>query len=299
MVSGPTAAVAGPGSYSTAEWSVAPPPVLRSVLSASGGGALIQFGHSLDGRASEVSVPASNFDVLLLAGADHDFEGRIGDETRQIGARGPDGVYFCAGLPSRWVCKPHPRHPLVTHLHIPTSLRDDALEDCATGGPTTAWLSRGSPIIALATHLRASLERGDQLTSIELDSYAMLVVRHWARIVTHFARTSRLAGWQLRRVTDLLQGSLASDLPLADLAAEVRLSPFHFARCFKATTGQAPHRFLISLRLERARELLEHTDLAISDVAAQIGYDDPSYFARLFRGEVGVSPLRYRQKRQR
>ncbi|MGL1409763.1 helix-turn-helix domain-containing protein, partial [Vibrio parahaemolyticus] len=47
----------------------------------------------------------------------------------------------------------------------------------------------------------------------------------------------------------------------------------------------------------RARELLESTDLPIIEIAAQVGYDDPSYLARLFRREVGVTPAAYRRER--
>ncbi|MFX8016085.1 helix-turn-helix transcriptional regulator, partial [Acinetobacter baumannii] len=59
------------------------------------------------------------------------------------------------------------------------------------------------------------------------------------------------------------------------------------------------HRFLVKLRIDKARELLESTDLPIIEIAAQVGYDDPSYLARLFRREVGVTPAAYRRERRR
>ena len=111
--------------------------------------------------------------------------------------------------------------------------------------------------------------------------------------------TRQLAPWQLKRAQEFLVGDLAEDPALADLATSVGLSPYHFARAFKASTGTPPHQYLVNLRVMKARELLEATDLPIREVAAQVGYDDPSYLARLFRREVGTTPAAYRRERRR
>jgi transcriptional regulator GlxA family with amidase domain len=54
----------------------------------------------------------------------------------------------------------------------------------------------------------------------------------------------------------------------------------------------------MNLRLQRARELLEITDLPMSEIAAHVGYDDPSYLARLFRRHFGTTPVSYRRERR-
>jgi AraC family transcriptional regulator len=105
-----------------------------------------------------------------------------------------------------------------------------------------------------------------------------------------------LSPLQLRRVTDYLTEHIAEDVPLARLASIAGLSPFHFARAFKQSTGMPPHRYQIFLRIEKARTFLETTTLSVGDIAAQLGYDDPSYFARLFAREFGVAPQAHRRK---
>ena len=103
----------------------------------------------------------------------------------------------------------------------------------------------------------------------------------------------------VRQIVDLLSADLSVPVPLNTMAGTAALSPFHFSRAFKAATGVPPHRYVVQLRIEKARERLEKTNLPIIEIAAQVGYDDPSYFARLFRREVGVTPAAYRRERRR
>jgi AraC family transcriptional regulator len=83
---------------------------------------------------------------------------------------------------------------------------------------------------------------------------------------------------------------------LSELAALCRLSPYHFCRAFRASTGLPPHRWRIMRRLEQARELLRTTSLPVAEIGTAVGYDDPAYFARLFAQESGCSPRRWRDE---
>jgi AraC-like DNA-binding protein len=129
------------------------------------------------------------------------------------------------------------------------------------------------------------------------------VIQRWSNFAqgerrSETVRAPGLAPWQLRRTLDRLTSNLAAEPTLGTLAAEVGLSPFHFARAFKVTTGLPPHRKLVELRLTKARELLEATDLSITEISAAVGYDDPGYLARLFRKHIGMTPAAYRRERQ-
>jgi AraC family transcriptional regulator len=104
-----------------------------------------------------------------------------------------------------------------------------------------------------------------------------------------------LAPWQLARTTDFMISRLGREHSLAELAGQVGLSAFHFSRMFSRAMGVSPHRWLISKRIEKAKELLRNTAQPVASIAAAVGYDDPSYFARLFRREVGVAPLLFRR----
>ncbi len=107
-----------------------------------------------------------------------------------------------------------------------------------------------------------------------------------------------LAPWQVRRCTDYLNEHACENVGLEELAALVGLSPFHFARAFKHSTGMPPHRYQLSLRIERAKALLALTDTPITAIALDVGYESSQALARLFRREVGVSPSDYRRTRR-
>ncbi|HKW40044.1 MAG TPA: AraC family transcriptional regulator [Gemmatimonadales bacterium] len=93
-----------------------------------------------------------------------------------------------------------------------------------------------------------------------------------------------------RRVLELIDGHLDARLTVAMLAGEVGLSPAHFARAFKQALGRAPHEFLLHLRLERARQLLELPRASLSDIAQRTGFADQAHFTRLFKRAYGITP---------
>lgn len=104
-----------------------------------------------------------------------------------------------------------------------------------------------------------------------------------------------LAAWQLRRVTELVAADLAADVTLAELASACGLSVSYFARAFRRSTGQPPHRWLLAQRVARARALLASPDLPLADVALACGFADQSHFTRVFRTIVGASPGQWRR----
>ncbi len=93
-----------------------------------------------------------------------------------------------------------------------------------------------------------------------------------------------------RRALELMDAQLDASLTVDSLAREVDLSPAHFARAFKETMGRAPHRYLLTLRLQRARRLLDAPNAVLSDVALRAGFADQAHFTRLFKREFGVTP---------
>lgn len=108
------------------------------------------------------------------------------------------------------------------------------------------------------------------------------------------AGQGRLAAWQLRRVEDLVGGSTGKRLTIAELASAAEVSPSHFARSFRASTGRTVHRFVEEARLSRAQAMLRETDLPLKQVAAALGFSGPSSFTLAFRRATGTTPARYR-----
>jgi AraC family transcriptional regulator len=103
-----------------------------------------------------------------------------------------------------------------------------------------------------------------------------------------------LPKYQLRHIVDYIQANLAEDNSLQALADLAQVSPFHFCRSFKQSTGLSPHRYILQLRIEEAQRLLKKTTLAISDVANRLGFSDQSHFTMVFRKLVGTTPARWR-----
>lgn len=83
-------------------------------------------------------------------------------------------------------------------------------------------------------------------------------------------------------------------LTLGDIAAKAGLSENHFGRIFREQFGIAPFAYLVRLRIEEARRLLNNTDHRIQEIAREVGFNDPFHFSRIFRRQLGFSPRQCR-----
>jgi AraC family transcriptional regulator len=104
-----------------------------------------------------------------------------------------------------------------------------------------------------------------------------------------------LAGWQQKRVAEYIDAHLDTETSLADLANVAKLSPFHFARSFKNSFGEPPHRYLMHRRIERAKALLDDPAKSVMEIAHAVGFSDPASFAAAFHKAVGTTPTSYRR----
>jgi AraC family transcriptional regulator len=156
-------------------------------------------------------------------------------------------------------------------------------------------------------HLRAAMTAvGAELASggpggpLAAESLANLLAVHLIRHVSAPRRLERgrdgvLPRGRLRAVEEYIEEHLDGCPTLAQLAAVVRLNPYHFARQFKAATGLPPHQYVILRRVERAKQLLQAgTDLSLAEVALRAGFSDQSQFSRHFKRLVGVTPGQFR-----
>ncbi len=102
----------------------------------------------------------------------------------------------------------------------------------------------------------------------------------------------------LRRVQLFVEANLGRDIPLASLAERAGLSPFHFARAFRTTTGTTPRKYVENARIEEARRLLEASDLPLARIALQTGLGSQSRFTTTFRRATGLTPAVVRRDRR-
>ena len=95
-----------------------------------------------------------------------------------------------------------------------------------------------------------------------------------------------------------VDGHYSEDIGVAQIAEVLQITPNYLSTIFRKREGVTLIRYLTQVRLAHARELLLHTDLLISQIAARVGYTDSHYFTRVFREAYNVYPTDYRQKRE-
>lgn len=100
----------------------------------------------------------------------------------------------------------------------------------------------------------------------------------------------------LRRTRDHIDRHYATPLDLAQLAWVAGVSRFHFARCFEATYGETPIRYLTRRRIERAQDLLRVANLTVTEVCTTVGFASLGSFSSRFHELVGESPTAYRDR---
>jgi AraC family transcriptional regulator len=96
-------------------------------------------------------------------------------------------------------------------------------------------------------------------------------------------------------VAEYIEEHLAEDLSLSQLAEVAGLSQFHFARAFRESMGLPPLRYVSARRVERAKDLLAQPGLSVTQIGAQLGFNDTSHFSASFRKHIGATPSAYRR----
>ena len=100
---------------------------------------------------------------------------------------------------------------------------------------------------------------------------------------------------RIRNMVSMLSSDLGFDLSLSDTAANVNLSVSRFRHLFKSETGMSVLQYVKTLRLQKAKELIESTPLSIKQIMTEVGIKDKSNFCRDFKKTYGLSPVKYRR----
>jgi AraC family transcriptional regulator len=203
-----------------------------------------------------------------------------------------------AGIRSRWMWD---GSAPIEMLHV--SLADDVVR--ASAAELDVSLDPSIPTRIAVDDAR--LERlirllGDELQQRAVSSLVAEALR--VELVTHLLITHsslagravvrrpkrRLGARTLRLLDDYIETHLGHDVSLGDLAALAGVSRFHFARTFRETVGQPPHRYVLGRRIERARELLRSPSLPLREIAARTGFADQSHLTRQIKRAYGATP---------
>ena len=101
----------------------------------------------------------------------------------------------------------------------------------------------------------------------------------------------------IKQAQEYIRAHFAQDLSLDDVSRQVNVSPYYFTKLFKEETGQTFVEYLTSIRMEKAKTLLNTTDKSMKEICTAVGYSDPNYFSRSFKKNTGETPTEYRGKR--
>lgn len=156
-------------------------------------------------------------------------------------------------------------------------------------------------IYQIGLALKAELERNPQGSRLYAESAATFLATHLlhryaSRKHTPHDYQGGLPKHKLQAVIDYIHANLDRDIGLSDLAELAQMSPYHFSRLFKQSTGHSPYQFVIKCRVERARELLLNSDLSIAEITYTVGFANQSHLTNQFKRMLGVTPKMVREK---
>ncbi|MDJ0917865.1 MAG: AraC family transcriptional regulator [Woeseiaceae bacterium] len=155
-------------------------------------------------------------------------------------------------------------------------------------------------ICAAGLQLKEALETKTFGSDLMFESLARvflikLIQRYGETLEEDYEFSRRFSAQHYKRVLDFVADNYGRTLSLEELAGEAALSPSHFSRLFKETIGSSPMQFVMSFRIERAKEALRDRTKTLVDIATQCGFSDQAHFSRSFKASVGQSPSAYRK----
>ncbi|MBW4536490.1 MAG: AraC family transcriptional regulator [Pleurocapsa minor HA4230-MV1] len=153
----------------------------------------------------------------------------------------------------------------------------------------------------IAMLLLAELRSGGIMGRLYVESLTQALIihllRHYSEVAQIITSQNRsLTSVQLRQAIDYIHTNLDRDLSLVELASVINISPTYFASLFKQAMGISPHQYVIEQRVEQAKLMLSKTDLAIADIALQVGFSSQSHLTQQFKRFTGMTPKQIRPR---
>jgi len=149
--------------------------------------------------------------------------------------------------------------------------------------------------------IEQQLQRHRALETSYVESVAVVIGQHllttYGQAPSPALPSGGLPRYKLRRAIDYIRAHYHEEIGFKNIAAQLDMSPFHFARMFKQSMGESPHQFIMRCRIEAARKMLIEGDRSIADIAFEVGYKSQSYFTTRFALLAGMTPAAFRSSR--
>ena len=156
--------------------------------------------------------------------------------------------------------------------------REDSIDD---SGPKAYYSIQDS-------HIQPETLSSSNFLPIECQSRVSLLTREW-----RYAK----AGTRIKRAIDFMLRHFQEPISLDDVAREACLSPCYFCRLFKKQVGTTYTKYLSSVRIEEAATLLLYSDLAVTEICYNVGFNDLTHFERVFKSFLRATPTDFRRHR--
>jgi AraC family transcriptional regulator len=264
---------------------------------------MVQLRH----RLSEIVVPPSDNHCLVLnLSAPLDISAEFAKRNYRGKVRAGKVAIIPAG--TSWSCRTHGslvRNMLIMYLR-PLFVRkiagefDGPFKDLAL---TPRFGVQGKHIRHIGMSLLGELNEANAVGRLYADSLAvsltLQLVQHYSSSKDVRIDRGGMAPHKLRKAVGWIDHHVAREeegrVALRAVAKDVGLSYFHFSRAFKQSMGMTPTNYIAERRIERAKELMKKTDLAISEIALRLGFSSQSHFTTSFRRLAGVTPRSFRK----
>jgi AraC-like DNA-binding protein len=170
----------------------------------------------------------------------------------------------------------------------------------ALGGRSEVWqVGATPPLPALMVLGELAQTAADGNSDLGLDEIGQMFAGRFIEVVSEKPRKQAApTARDRRRAVEAalwIDANSSREIELEDAARQADLSPFHFLRLFSGVLGVTPHQYLVRSRLRHAARLLADDDIAVTNIAYDVGFGDLSNFVRTFHRAAGVSPTKFRQ----
>jgi AraC family transcriptional regulator len=195
------------------------------------------------------------------------------------------------------------------HVYIRRAIIEEVAAELAESDPTKIIIRSGvmmnATLRSLIEATAFALEDDSTASGMFVDylsrAIAAQLIRNHSNAklkpVNGFMKVSRVSP-ALSEVIDFMSSNIDATINLSDLAGATNRSPSHIARMFRSELGMPPHQFLIKLRIDRARNLLEKSTMSIAEIAYECGFSHQEHLTRLFRRHLDTTPAAYRRSKR-
>jgi AraC family transcriptional regulator len=147
-------------------------------------------------------------------------------------------------------------------------------------------------LIALSQEAQIGYQSGELYgEAITTSLAAHYLLRYGTRKVKLNEPRGGLSKAALELVTEYMEAHAHERIRLSELAALAHLSPYHFSRLFKVSTGLSPYQYLMRTRVKQARRMMDKGEMTLKEISQRVGFYDASHFSRVFKRVTGVKAV--------